>query len=1625
MAETVLWTRDDSEVETLRGAYFAHVASDDLRTVSRADQRARVEEHLQLAGRRTDAAPEAAVVVGERRSIAMVVTDDMPHLVDSVTAEVSRHGLAMSLVVHPIVLTTRETTSGELLAVREVPTAQPGMSSGDTQTLPDLAALVDDESRRTAVESWIAVDIDHPIDEEQAGELTEGLRRVIGDVAASHRDQDRMGGRARGAAGLLRENDSIEEAAESADLLDWMADGNFLFLGYCEYVLDRDSADGAQLVPQPDSALGILAERHGLEALHREPARERSPEASAEESAEEAARERALVITKANTRSSVRRRTYMDYVAVKTFGSDGSVAGERRFVGLFSQSAYTQSIVNIPLLRSRADQLLRRSGFSPDSHSGADLLQILEVYPRNELLQMDITEVEDTAWQILQLQERRRIKLFLRKDLHGRFMTALLYMPRDRFNTAVRRRVQDELMRHVDAESIDFNVRLTESVLARLFFRMRLSDDAAEMALSIEELQAKLARTIRSWGEGIAQEAAASRPEGEAERIAGRWGEAFPDDYRVVYEVPEALADIAELEKLEAHPEAGPRMQFYAPGGEDPADMRLKLYLTEPKTLTETLPVLDDFGLSILDERSYTLTCGDGSIFHLYDLGIGYPEGIEAGSVDIGQLEEAYSQVLLGTAESDVFSRLVLRLGLDIRTVIVLRAYAKYMRQLGSSHSYDFLAETLRQNPEVALALVRHFEARFDPAVGTGGETGGEDGGAEDREQLMDRRRQEVLDALEQVRTLDADRVLSAFLNLIDATERTNVHQGHVRVALKIAPDRVDSAPEPRPAHEVFVYAPDVEGVHLRFAKVARGGLRWSDRQEDFRTEVLGLVKAQMVKNAVIVPSGAKGGFYPKQLPDQSVGRAEWMEAGKAAYRTFIRGLLDVTDNQVERDGVMEIVPPRAVVRHDGDDPYLVVAADKGTATFSDTANAISQEYGHWLGDAFASGGSVGYDHKEMGITARGAWESVKAHFSEMGHDTQSEDFTVVGIGDMAGDVFGNGMLLSEHIRLVAAFNHLHIFIDPDPDAAASFAERSRLFAERPSGWDAYDEGLISAGGGVFSRTAKTIPISEPMRRRFDLPADVEQMTPPELIGALLKAPVDLLYNGGIGTYVKAAEESHDDVGDRANNAVRVDGRELRARVVGEGGNLGLTQAGRIEAAQQGVRLNTDAIDNSAGVDCSDHEVNIKILVDQLVASGHLDADERPELLHSMTEEVAELVLETNRDQNVVLLTDRHRLGDWSPSFHRLMGWLEETVGLDRELEGLPTDEQLAARRDAEEPLTSPELAVLVAWSKIQLKGALVESSLPDDEWFTATLEEYFPSALTDRFASQLPRHPLQREIIANEVANDVVDMGGATFVFRAMEETFATEEQVVRAFVAVRELFRLGEFDAAMRELPVSFPRDEWAHTYLDMRRLLDRAVRWFVNHAARGTSVQEDVEAFAEHIRPLYGRLEEHLREEDRRRVAAKREAARSAGMPEQLADWVGEVFESFSLLDIAALAAELDVDSADVADVYFAVYAEFDIDALLVRITDQPRRDKWQALARGAQRDELYRAVREVTESVLTTTEPGDAETRLLSWREAHEAKISRVEKLVDEVNQVSRDNVASLTVLLRHLRGMIGA
>ncbi|MDP5227226.1 MULTISPECIES: NAD-glutamate dehydrogenase [Arthrobacter] len=1607
--------------DTFLADYYQHLAPEDRARYEGTVLRDRALAHHELG---TVRHPDQALVSVRDEagsSVVQVVTDDMPFLVDSVVAELVRQKRAIRLVVHPMLVVQRDADTDQAGKISQVP-AHVGQTSGDTAAIPSLAAYVASEGSTTRLESWIAVEIDR-VEEETAQQLIQGLTRVLHDVRTAVEDWQKMRDKAAEIADELAQvpgDAGVRDLAGAQALLRWMEDHNFTFLGYREYSLLNVNGEDV-LEAHEEGGLGLMRELGDAPTIQH-----------LTESGRAHAREkRALVITKANSRSTVHRAAYLDYIGIKSFDAAGNVTGERRFIGLFSTNAYTSSVRTIPIIKNKVRAVLEESGFPIESHSGKDLLGIMETYPRDELFQMDVEELVSTAQAIMLLQERRRTRLFLRPDIYGRFMSAVVFIPRDRYTTSVRLRLEDELTSTFDAVSIDFEARMSESALARVFFRIRLPKDAELSSFDVDGLEDRLVRAARSWSEGLSEVVAERYPEEVAERLGAQWSEAFPAGYRVDYEVEDALVDIQRFEEsltkaaalgTEKAVEQQIQLHAYVPAGVGETleeDARVKIYLLAPRSLSQILPVFHNLGLEVLDERPFEIETRDGQDFFLYDLGLKYPAGVDpVASSEL--LAESFAAALNGTIESDRFDRLVLAEGMTWRQVLILRSYAKYMRQMGNTNSYGFIADTLLANAEVTRGLVALFESRFDPALpGIGGELD-----REGRSAVVDASHRALEEAMAAVATLDADRVLRTFVNLIDQTLRTNYYQGKDYLSFKLNPAGIDGLPFPRPAFEIWVYSPRVEGVHLRFGAVARGGLRWSDRREDFRTEILGLVKAQTVKNAVIVPTGAKGGFFAKQLPDPSVDRGAWMAEGIESYKTFIRGLLDITDNLLTDAGGEHVVAPRDVVRHDADDTYLVVAADKGTASFSDIANAISAEYGFWLGDAFASGGSVGYDHKAMGITARGAWESVKRHFSELDLDTQNEDFTVVGVGDMSGDVFGNGMLLSDHIRLLAAFDHRHIFLDPQPVAATSFAERKRLFELPRSSWDDYDRSLISAGGGVFPRNVKSIPVSPQVRVALGLPEGTEQLSPPELLKAILLAPADLLYNGGIGTYVKASTESHAEVGDKANDGIRVDGRDLRVKVVGEGGNLGMTQRGRIEAALQGIILNTDAIDNSAGVDCSDHEVNIKIFIDRMVAAGKLGPDERADFLASMTDEVGELVLHDNVEQNILLLNDRTRVAEWSPSYERLMDWLDVKAELNRELEALPTTEVLRQRLAQGQGLTSPELSVLAAYAKIELANALRDSDLADDPWFASTLRNYFPKALAERFDADLDSHPLRREIIATVVANDMINVGGITFAFRAIEETSATEASVAKAFIALREIYRVQDMLDGLNNLPASFPTAHWTTVHLDIRRLLDRAVRWLVANGSTSAGIAEIVENFGPKVAALRGRLGEYLRGEDLARFDAWRSRAAVWGLPEDLGVRWAELFESFPLLEMARIAGQSDESMEDVAQVYYTVFDRFHVDSLLERISALPRDDRWQALARAALRDDLYSTVADMTTSVLGVSGvAGESENPLARWEEQNAEQLTRAKNMFDEVNSLEKDDMASLSVALRLLRSIV--
>jgi glutamate dehydrogenase len=1625
--------------DVLFEGYFADVADDDLVPRDPVDVCGLVLAHRDLARRRQPGTAHVRVSTPDVQSdgwttghtVVQVVTDDMPFLVDSVTNEISRSGRGIHLVVHPQVLVRRR-DDGWLTEVVRVAPARDAAAGTEGDTL---------------VESWIHVEIDRSDSTEADAALAASLERVLGDVRVAVEDWGPMRERAIAVAEELEERVppgvDPEDLSEAAGLLRWLADGHFTFLGHREYVLgEEDVHPEAVLRSVPGSGLGILREPPGA-----------GPKETLldEHLAERARRRNVLVLTKANSRATVHGAGYLDYVGVKSFAPDGTVVGERRFLGLLSSAAYTGSVLQVPVIDRKVATVLERSGHDPRSHSGKELLSILENYPRDELFAADVDTLSRITTGIQQLQERRRTRMFVRPDDYGRFVTCLVFLPRDRYTTRVRLAIQDVLTEAFGAVGIEHSSLVSESVLARLFFVVRLGQRrggsvAADLdGVDLAEVARRVEACTRSWDEDLGDGLRADLGEADAVRLQRRWAGALPEAYREDVAPRVAVGDLARLEAMAAGRGAAPDMdlQLYHPVGAAEDESRLKLYRRDQLSLSALLPFFDNLGVEVVDQRPYHLVGhGRGGQAWIYDLGLRLPEvAVDPGTTTgLGRLAARFTDAFVaawtGTTETDRYDRLVLRGGLTWRQVSVLRTYGRYLRQTGTSFSDEYIAAALAANPEVARLLVNVFETRFHPlrfAAGPGQRP------SPPRVAAQGRAAQAVRAALDDVASLAHDRILRSLLGCMEASLRTSFYrtgpdgQPNPTVAVKLDPRRVPDLPSPRPAFEIWVCGPRVEGVHLRFGAVARGGLRWSDRREDFRTEILGLVKAQQVKNAVIVPTGAKGGFVAKQLPDPARDRDAWYAEGIEAYRSFVSALLDVTDDRDPTAGPdAPAVPPTDVVRHDADDPYLVVAADKGTAAFSDLANEISTSRGFWLGDAFASGGSKGYDHKAMGITARGAWESVRRHFREVDVDVDRDTFTVAGIGDMSGDVFGNGMLLSRGIRLVAAFDHRHVFLDPDPDPATAFAERSRLFALPRSSWDDYDRTVMSPGGGVFRRDAKSVDLAAPAARVLGLAVPSGggplTLTPNDLVRAILAAPVDLLWNGGVGTFVKASDEAHAEVGDKANEGVRIDAAQLRARVVGEGGNLGLTQRARVEAAVRGVRVNTDAIDNSAGVDCSDHEVNLKILLDGLVAEGDLTGKQRDELLLAMTDDVAASVLRHNVDQNTMLGVARHHAAPMVSVHRRFLRWLGEHGGLDRALEFLPDDAELEARQAAGRGLVGPELAVVAAYTKIQLAEALLCSGVPDEPWTDRHLVEYFPPELRRRFPDRIRSHPLRREIVATRLANRVVDTCGTTYAFRLLEELSAPADRAVRAWAVAGGVFGLEEWHARLDSLAGTVPATVLDRLRLAHRRLVDRASRWFIQSRPDPLDVDAEVARFRPTVEELGPRVWE-LGPAGRAVPQAELDRLLAADVPEDVARRSLELMDEFAVLDVTEIASRTGEAAGSVLEVHAAVVERYAVDPVLERISRLPRRDRWQALARGALRYDLYAAVEALTTVVITTVPvaPGspatDAHERVRRWEDDNETGIARARAVLEEVHELTTDDLSPLLVALRTLRSVV--
>ena len=1511
-------------------------------------------------------------------TIVEIVVRDMPFLVDSVRMSLNRQGITAHLLLHSPLSLERD-NNNHLTGFKE---ASQNGNGNEKETV-------------------LFIEIDRQTSKKDLQNLTKELHSVVDEVSLAVNDWQEM------ASQLNTVCNNIEDLNLPCDendidqtrrFLNWLADHNFTMMGYRYYSVKAIEGDH-RWIPDNDSSLGLMknsiSERERL--LSKLPATAR----------EEALSKNPLMLTKTNTRSQVHRPAFMDYIGVKAFNKEGQVVGEHRFLGLYSASFYNASVTQLPILSDKIEKICELSGFEPGTHAYKAFVNIVETYPRDELLQTPAEELKQIVMGIFQMQERGITRLFIRKDVFGRFFSCMVFVPRERYNTELRKETQALLKESLGAvEEVEFTTFFSESVYARTHYIARVEDNNAEY--DVKEIEQNIIELTKTWNDRLATAISQAFGEASGKALERKYNKAFSRSYMEQNLPSAALIDIDKLETLNDDHKLD--MLFYRPQeeGKDSQVVKLKLFhKAEPIHLSDVLPMLENFGLRVIDESPFKITCSEGELNWVMDFTMLHKAGEKLDMEKAQSLfQDAFAKVWAHTLEDDAFNRLILGAGLTGRKVTILRAYAKYMRQTGSSFSRDYIANTLSNYPQIAKALVSFYDIRFDPKKKRSQKK--EDGILED-----------IKGQLDNVSNLDDDRIIRRYLDMMLATLRTNFYQGDDEgnekpyVSFKVAPEQIPDMPLPLPKFEIFVYSPKVEGVHLRGGKVARGGLRWSDRQEDFRTEILGLVKAQQVKNTVIVPVGAKGGFVCKKLPTEQ-GREAMLAEGKECYRTFIRSLLDITDNIVNG----EVVPPQNVVRLDEDDPYLVVAADKGTATFSDIANGISDDYNFWMGDAFASGGSIGYDHKKMAITARGAWESVKRHFREIGIDCQTTDFTCVGIGDMAGDVFGNGMLLSKHIRLVAAFNHLHIFFDPSPDAAASYKERQRLFENPRLSWDDYDKELISKGGGVFNRSAKSIKLTPEMKKC--LGTRQMTMTPNELIHNILKMEVDLIWNGGIGTYVKSTKESDAEVGDRANDDLRVNGKDVRAKVVGEGGNLGLTQLGRIEYAANGGRVNTDFIDNVGGVDCSDNEVNIKILLNNLVANGDLTLKQRNNLLYEMTDDVAQLVLEDcYRQTQSISITERAGVSALKEQLRFIHG-LEREGRLNRELEFIPTDDEISDRVAADKGFTRPELSVLIAYGKMVLKDELDIPAITQNPYHEQMLIKAFPEVLRERFAEQMQQHPLRGEIIATKLTNAMINDMGLNFVFRMQEETGASVDEIADAYSIVKGIFDIGPLWEQIEDLDNQIDADLQLRMLEEARRIMRRTARWYIRHGNKSLGIQEAIDAYRSTFEDLSKNLKNYLVDDEYAMLERHTESLIDEGVPKAIALPVARFSNMFSILDIAQIDADDKRDTPVIAKLYFQLGNRLELHWFLEQINNQAVSNHWQALARASYREELDWQQRSITANLLASRpDASDADEILSDWIDNNQALLKRWYHMMSEFKTSSAHEFVKFSVALREL------
>ncbi len=1639
--------------ELVRGfvdRYYADISFDDLRDREPADLYGAAASHFDFCYRRQSEEVHLRVYNPQlerhgwqsTHSVVEIVTDDRPFLVDSVRMILNAHGLTCHFMVNHV-MRFRRGADGD---IEEILDDIPGGDAreGGPASSPDIPG--------TIAESMLLIEVDRQTEQEALDALTESIRRVLNDVRIAVDDRDAMQSRLREAAceavdkrsqgsqsetipdagdeaGSLSSSASAPLASDGIDareeraFLEWLDAGNFVFLGYVNCRIEG-LEDDIRCLPESGSGLGLLRDGYprsgdiwsGLPPLllpGLSPSKSLVPDAPGDGDRDSAADDPGtfsrIALTRASARSTVHRPGYLDYVGIRQFDAEGKLCGEHRFVGLYASSAYLRAPEDIPLLRRKIAQTRRLAGFPATGYAMRALRHIVHTLPRPLLFHLRVPALLDTAIGILRLQERRRIRLFVHPDPFGEFFSCLVYVPRERYNTAVRVAIQSILEEAFKAVDIQFGIQLSESVLAQVHFLIRV-DPAHPPHYEVAELERRLRKVSRTWSDDLYDALLDRFGEERAAHLFRRYGEAFRPGYKESYSARIAVLDIEKMERIQ---ESGDiEMSLYRPLHAREGRLRFKLFLCgKPVLLSYVLPMLENMGLEVEEEQPNRIDRAGTSAIWLHDIGMRHTEGLDIDPDRISdRFREAFARLWSREIDNDGFNRLVLRIGMSWREVVVLRACCKYLRQAGVGFSQAYMEDTLAAHSHIAGMLIELFRLRFDPADRPSDEA---------RREEIDEVQSRIDAALDDVSYLDQDRILRAYLGAVRAMLRTNYFQRDEKgrpkayLSFKLDPHRIESLPEPRPKYEIFVYSPEVEGVHLRGGSVARGGIRWSDRREDYRTEVLGLVKAQMVKNAVIVPVGSKGGFVCKRLPTSD--REAITAAGIAGYRIFIRGLLDLTDNLVGG----EVVPPPDAVRYDPDDPYLVVAADKGTATFSDIANSLAQEYGFWLGDAFASGGSQGYDHKGMAITARGAWESVKRHFRELGVDIQNSDFTVVGIGDMSGDVFGNGMLLSRHIRLQAAFNHQHIFLDPQPDPQKSFQERERLFSKARSTWDDYDRSLISPGGGIWPRSAKSIAISPEVQAILEIEADF--LTPNALIRAIVVAPVDLLWNGGIGTYVKSTLESDAEVGDRVNDAVRINGGDLRCRVVGEGGNLGFTQRGRIEYAAAGGRINTDAIDNSGGVDCSDHEVNIKILLNDVVASGDMTSKQRNRLLEEMGDEVASSVLRNNYLQTQALGTARSLSASLLEVHSRLIRGLERDGVLDPAIEYLPSGEEIAERLAAGKGLHNPDLSVLMAYVKIDLFERLLASPLAKEPFASKELQGYFPSPLRERFSDRMSAHPLAQEIVSTLVANEMVNRCGITFAFRLGEGTGADEADIARAYLVARDVYEMDRIWSSIESLDNRVPAAAQTMMLQETRKLAERAARWLLRNRPRPLDVERDGIRFAGGVKALRGLLPDLLAVENRRVIDENTRRLVQQGVPREIAVEVAGCNDLLFALDAAEIAHSADIPFEESATVYFTIGEALDFYWIRERIGLLSRENRWEALSRAALRDDLHVQLSELALDALRmdagSSTPAE---RVEAWLLQNRIHLARCREILSDIKSAERTDFTMISVAIGEIR-----